>query len=93
MGEYAKLSFSGVQMEKVPTVNKNARGAMVISVYSKFYDWETKLKIKYNENLISAESLVNMINLAGMSVGVLARRTELSFGKYGTFSATQVTKM
>ena len=93
MGEYAKLSFSGVQMEKVPTVNKNAKGAMVISVYSKFYDWETKLRIKYNENLISPESLVNMINLAGMSVGVLARRTELSFGKYGTFSATEVTKM
>lgn len=87
-GDKAPIEFSKVEMEAVPTKNKNAKGAMVVSVYSKFYDWKTKLKIHYNEDLISAESLINIICQSGMSVGVLARRTELSFGKYGTFTAT-----
>lgn len=90
IGDKAPISFSSVEMEAVPTINKNAKGAMVISVYSKFNDWETTLKINYNEELISAENLINIICASGLSVGVLARRTELSFGKYGTFTASQV---
>lgn len=89
LGDKAPIKFSSVEMEAVPTINKNAKGAMVISVYSKFNDWETKLKINYNEELISAENLINIICASGLSVGVLARRTELSFGKYGTFKATE----
>lgn len=88
-GDKAPITFSKVEMEKTPTINRNAKGAMVISVYSKFYDWQTKLKIHYNEELLSAENLLNIICNAGLSVGVLARRTELSFGKYGTYTATQ----
>lgn len=89
-GDKAPISFSSVEMESVPTINRNARGAMVISVYSKFNDWETQLKINYNDEMISAENLINVICASGLSVGVLARRTELSFGKYGTFTASQV---
>lgn len=89
-GDKAPISFSSVEMESVPTINRNARGAMVISVYSKFNDWETQLKINYNDEIISAENLINVICASGLSVGVLARRTELSFGKYGTFTASQV---
>lgn len=92
MHEKAPIQYDSVEMEKVPTVNKNAKGAMVISVYSKFNNWSTKLKIRYNEELISAENLVNIICNAGWTVGILARRTELSFGKYGTYTATQVAK-
>lgn len=90
MGDKAPISFSSVEMETAPTINRNARGAMVISVYSKFNDWETQLKINYNDEIISAENLINVICASGLSVGVLARRTELSFGKYGTFTASQV---
>lgn len=89
-GDKAPISFSSVEMETTPTINRNARGAMVISVYSKFNDWETQLKINYNDEIISAENLINVICASGLSVGVLARRTELSFGKYGTFTASQV---
>lgn len=89
-GDKAPISFSSVEMETTPTINRNAKGAMVISVYSKFNDWETQLKINYNDEIISAENLINVICASGLSVGVLARRTELSFGKYGTFTASQV---
>lgn len=89
-GDKAPISFSSVEMEAVPTKNKNAKNAMVISVYSKFNDWETQLKISYNEELISAENLINVICASGLSTGVMARRTELSFGKYGTFTASKV---
>lgn len=89
-GDKAPITFSKIEMEKVPTINRNAKGATVISVYSKFYDWETKLKIHYNEEFLSPSVLINMICAAGLSTGVLARRTELSFGKYGTFVAKEV---
>lgn len=85
-GEYAPLEFRQVDIERVPTVNKNAKGSpMVIAVYSKFTDWRTKIKIKYNSNIMSATELANIINAAGSSVGILARRPELSFGKYGAY--------
>lgn len=90
-GEIAEIEFRHVDMEKVPTINKNAKGAMVISVYSKFTDWKTTLKIKYNSNIMSAEELANIINAAGASVGILARRPELSFGKYGAYQVLKVT--
>ena len=63
---------------------------MVISVYSKFLNWRTSVKIKYNSALISAAELANVINAAGASVGVLARRPELSFGKYGAYEVTKI---
>lgn len=89
-GEYAEIEFKDVEMEKVPTINKNAKGAMVISVYSKFTDWKTKIKIKYNSNIMSATELANIIDAAGASVGILARRPELSFGKYGAYQVLKV---
>ncbi len=93
LGDKAPITFSSVEMEKSPTINKNdQKKPMVISVYSKFNDWETKLKIHYNENLVSAENLINMIVSTGMSTGVLARRVELSFGKYGTYTVTDMSK-
>lgn len=91
-GDKAPITYSTVDMECVPTINKNARGAMVVAVYSKFNDWETKLNLDYNEALISAENLVAMMCVSGLAVGVLARRTELSFGKYGTYTVTEARK-
>lgn len=88
-GEKSPIEFSKVEMETAPSINRNAKGALVVAVYSKFYDWKTKLSIDYNEDIISAENLINMICQAGLCVGVLARRTELSFGKYGTYTATK----
>lgn len=91
LGETCPIEFDTVEMEKVPTVNKNAMGnPMVISVYSKFINWKTSVKIKYNSALISAAELANIINAAGASVGILARRPELSFGKYGAYEVTKI---
>lgn len=92
LGDKAPITFTDVEMEKVPTVNKNGGGkTMVVSVYSKFNGWGTKLKIHYNENIISAENLINMIVSTGMSTGVLARRMELSFGKYGSYTVSDMS--
>lgn len=86
LGDKAPITFDNVEMEAVPTVNKNAVGKpMVISIYSKFTNWKTTLNITYNEFQITPDALVEMITLGGMSIGVLARRPELSFGKYGVF--------
>lgn len=91
LGDKAPIEFDDVVMEAVPTVNQNAIGKpMVISVYSKFINWKTELIISYNEVQISPDALVEMITLGGRSIGVLARRTELSFGKYGNFEVKSV---
>lgn len=93
LGDKAPITCSSIEMEKTPTTNKNAIGnPMIISVYSKFIDWQTTININYNETLYSADNIINMIQAAGISVGVLARRTEKSFGKYGTFEVIEVQK-
>lgn len=93
LGDKAPITFSDIEMEKTPTTNKNAIGnPMIISVYSKFNNWQTTININYNETLYSADNIINIIQAAGISVGVLARRTEKSFGKYGTFEVIEVQK-
>ena len=91
-GEKCPIDFEAVEMEKEPTINRAAKNAMVIGVYSKFYKWSTTLKINYNDDILSAQTLLDIMTVAGLSVGILARRTELSFGKYGTFRIKSATK-
>ena len=39
---------------------------------------------------MSASEFANIIDAAGASVGILARRPELSFGKYGAYQVLEV---
>ena len=46
--------------------------------------WESEFTISYNENIISLEQVIQMINLGGFSVGIGDWRTEKG-GNYGMF--------
>lgn len=49
-----------------------------------FYDWSMNLKITYNANVITEEQVVNLLNLAGFSVGIGDWRPEKD-GNNGRF--------
>ena len=92
LGDKTPFTFDNVEMEVVPTINQNSPSRpMVMSVYSKFTNWKAELLISYNETFLSPDTLMAMIELAGKSVGVLARRLDKPFGKYGAFKVAKVT--
>lgn len=49
-----------------------------------FLKWSSKFTIKYNPNIVSAEQIVNMLDMAGFGVGVGEWRPEKD-GIHGTF--------
>jgi len=61
-----------------------SNGAPDFRYRAEFGDWEADLEIIYNSNVISKEQLVNMIQLAGFSVGVGDWRPECN-GNHGMF--------
>lgn len=92
-GDKAPITFDNVEMETSTARNKNtASRAMVISLYSKFTNWKTELLITYNETFLSEDNLIAMVELTGRSIGVLSRRLDLPFGKYGAFRVSKIIK-
>jgi hypothetical protein len=53
-----------------------------------FDEWETELDVLYNESVISKEQIIQLIHLAGFSVGVGDWRPERS-GSFGMFDVKQ----
>jgi hypothetical protein len=50
-----------------------------------FYDWAVDLEIQYNQNNLSAEQIVNVLNWAGFHIGVGGFRKEKT-GNFGAFT-------
>jgi len=62
-------------------------GVASIAYRSELPEWQSILTIQYNSNRISAEQLINMLNVAGFGVGVgewrpAGRRSSGSFGRF-----------
>lgn len=53
--------------------------------------WRVRLKIRYNEAVLSAEQIVNLYNIAGFAVGVGEWRPEKS-GQFGMFEVERSAK-
>ncbi len=65
--------------------NKNARDALIQIARPLFVTgWRMTLPIEFNPDLISDESLINLLNLAGFHIGIGAFRPEKG-GPYGRF--------
>jgi hypothetical protein len=52
---------------------------------NQFNNWSCELEIQYNENQLSAEQIINILNWAGFHIGVGGFRKEKT-GTYGSFS-------
>jgi len=58
--------------------------APMLIIRPEFTDWSCELKIMYDSGSISAEEIINLINLAGFHCGIGAYRPECS-GTFGTY--------
>ena len=63
-----------VEIEGTPNIREDmvkiGMGIADIRYRGEFRDWSAKLTIRYNPNVMSAEQIVNLINLGGFSNGV-----------------------
>jgi hypothetical protein len=69
---------------RTDTVRLNGKTAD-IRYRPEFREWSVVLTIQYNANVVSAEQVVNLLNLSGFAVGVGEWRPEKS-GSYGRYS-------
>lgn len=61
------------------------RGTTSIAYRPEFLEWGARLRIRFNPNAISAEQIVNLVEIAGFAVGVGDWRPEKS-GQFGMFT-------
>ena len=67
-------------------------GAADIRFRGEFREWRTMLPIKFNASAISAEQIINLLNLGGFGVGIGEWRPERdgSFGRFHVASGEEV---
>lgn len=85
MGDILPLKF---KKEKVLTHwgrTSGMKGSPRKIMRNAFYDWSVELEIQYNQNNLSAEQIVNVLNWAGFHIGVGAFRKEKT-GNFGAFA-------
>lgn len=58
-------------------------GTPDIGVRALFLEWKAKLYIRYNADVISADSIVNLLSTAGFSVGIGEDRPDKSGNTFG----------
>jgi hypothetical protein len=56
---------------------------------AEYQGWKVKLRVEYNATIISLEQLLNLVSLAGFSVGICEWRPEKK-GQFGRFTVGQV---
>ena len=59
--------------------------SMDIRSRGEFVSWATILTIEYNANVITAEQIMNLVNVAGFGVGVGEDRPDKTGGRQGRF--------
>ena len=60
-------------------------GTTSIAYRPEFLEWGARLRIRFNPNAISAEQIVNLVEIAGFAVGVGDWRPEKA-GQHGMFT-------
>jgi len=83
-----------VQIEGVPVLDKFWRriggkgpgtGTPDIGIRATVFPWSASLEIRFLKNVISAESVLNLLSTAGFSVGIGEDRPDKSGGTFGTW--------
>lgn len=80
-GEMAEIFGTPTMREDMVRIGM---GVADIRFRGEFKKWHTVLRVAYNASAVSAEQIVNLLNIAGFGVGVGEWRSEKS-GSYGRF--------
>lgn len=81
IGEMAKLEGTPTMREDMVRIGM---GTADIRFRGEFKKWSTKLLVRFNANVLSAEQIVNLFNTAGFALGVGEWRPQKD-GSYGMF--------
>jgi hypothetical protein len=83
-GGLVPLKFSEVRMRQ--DYVKIGMGSTDLRYRPEFSDWSCKVRIEYNASTISAEQIVNLLNIAGFCSGLGEMRpSQKCSDSYGTF--------
>lgn len=82
------ISGDLVEIDGTPTMREDmvriGQGTADIRYRGEFKNWKTKLTIRYNPNAMSAEQIINLLNMGGFANGVGEWRPSKD-GNFGTF--------
>lgn len=81
LGEYVKIQGEATRREDAVRVGM---GVADIRYRGEFKTWRALIEISHNQAAISAEQIINLLNVAGFGVGVGEWRPERD-GSYGRF--------
>lgn len=87
MNQYVRIEGKPVMDEFWRRIGGKGPGTGTpdIGIRATFPEWKATLFVKYNADLISAESVVNLLATAGVSVGIGEDRPEKSGNTFGTW--------
>lgn len=86
-----RIDGSEPRMREDPV--KVGMGAADLRYRAEFWPWRTQILVRFNENVLSTEELLNLFNTAGFAVGIGEWRAERD-GQAGAFHvATEVEMM
>lgn len=85
MGELVKIEGEPTMREDMVRLNGQTAD---IRYRGEFRDWSAKPMISFNANMISAEQIANLFQIAGFSVGVGEWRPERN-GQFGRFEIVE----
>lgn len=81
-----------IEIEGTPTIREDmvriGQGTADIRYRGEFKNWKAKLKIRYNPRVMSAEQIINLINIGGFANGLGEWRPSKD-GSFGTFHVSE----
>lgn len=81
MGELVKIEGKPNRRQDMVRVGNESAD---VRYRGEFKEWSCRLVIRYNARVLSAEQIINLLNIAGFGVGVGEWRTERE-GNHGMF--------
>lgn len=87
-GELLPITYGSCTMRE-DTV-RVGMGTTDLRYRPEYKDWSVDVDVRFNSRVLSKEQVVNLISLAGFSVGICEWRPERN-GQYGRFEVQEVT--
>ncbi|HEY3496026.1 MAG TPA: hypothetical protein VGK73_15115 [Polyangiaceae bacterium] len=88
-GDMLPLRFKKMRMRCDPV--RNANGGADLRYRPEYEGWSVDLLVSYRENMITPDSVLNLLNNAGQSIGLCERRPGQNGDTFGMFEV-QISK-